>query len=643
MFAFPLKGWDGSGRHEGRLDLSTLRRNWIGACAALGLAAVFAALPGVAGANEEPEWRHATALTGEPKYPANFKHFDYVNPDAPKGGRVRLASPGSFDTLNIFLPKGDPAPGVQLVYESLTTPSLDELDISAAYGLIADALKYPPDYSWVSYRLNPAAKWQDGQPITPDDVIWSFETLREINPQIAGYYTHVTKVEAAGEREVKFTFDQAGNRELPHIVGQLEILPKHWWEGTDANGKQRNIRETTLELPMGSGPYKVKSVDPGRSVVLERDPNYWGANLPAQIGQNNFDLIQYESYLDQTVLLEAFKADRFDFRAENSAKNWATGYDFPAKNQGKVILETYPDKASGVMQAMVPNLRREKFQDPRVRRALNLAFDYESLNRTVFFGQYKRVSSYFENTDLAARGLPSPDELAILEPLKDKIPPDVFTKPYENPVGGSPEKQRENLREAVRLFKEAGWTLQNGKMINGKGGPFTIEFLSQSPNDERFVSPYGQALKRIGIDLTIRVVDSAQYVNRFRSFDFDLVMTVWGQSLSPGNEQRRYWGSKAADIEGSENYAGIKDPAVDALIERVIFAKNRADLVTAVKALDRVLLAHDYVIPAWTLDYDRFAYWNRFSRPEKLPEYSFGFPTVWWYDPTKAAAIGGGG
>lgn len=591
----------------------------------------------------EPVWRHASALTGEPRYPEGFEHFDYVNPDAPKGGRVRFGVYGGFDSTNVYLSKGDAAPGVSLVYETLMTDSLDELDISAAYGQIADGLKYPDDYSWVIYRLNADAKWQDGQPVTVDDVIWSFETLKEINPQLAYYYSHAVKAEPVGEREVKFTFDAPGNRELPHIMGQLPVLPKHWWEGTDASGKQRDIRQTTLEPPMGSGPYKVKEIVPGRTVVMERDPNYWGARKPFAIGQDNFDILSYESFLDMDVLLQAFKADKLDFRAENSAKNWATGYEFPAKDEGRVILETYPDKASGVMQAFVPNLRRDKFKDPRVRRALNLAFDFETLNRTVFYGQYSRVSSFFENTELAARGLPSSEELAILEPLKDKIPASVFTTPYTNPVGGSPEKARENLREAVRLLGEAGWTFKGNKLVNAAGEQFTIEFLSAQPNDERYMGPYAQALQRIGIKTDIRTVDSSQYVNRLRSFDFDMVTMVWGESLSPGNEQRRYWGSAAADTEGSENYAGIKDPAIDALIERVIFTKDRADLITATKALDRVLLANDFVIPQWTLPYDRYAYWNRFERPATMPKYSFGFPNVWWWSEEKAKATGGGG
>lgn len=617
---------------------------WIGWAfgVVVGLAAVLPAP--FAAAADEPAWRHASALTGEPKYPPGFPHFDYVNPEAPKGGTVRLGVYGSFDNTNVYNAlKGDPAPGVSLVYEDLMAPSLDELDISASYGQLADALRFPDDYSWVEYRLDADARWQDGEPVTADDVVWSLSALKEINPQVAYYFSHVVEAKAVDARTVRFTFDAPGNRELPHIVGQLTVLPKHWWEGTDANGRKRDIRSTTLEAPMGSGPYKVRSIEPGRKVVMERDPNYWGAKKPFAIGQDNFDVLEFDSYLDTTVLLEAFKADKIDFRAENSAKAWATAYEFPAKAQGRVVLETYPRRASGVMQAFVPNLRRAKFADQRVRRALNLAFDFETINRTVFFGQYKRVASYFENTELAARGLPSPEELTILEPLRGQIPDSVFTTAYANPVGGSTEKARDNLREAVRLFAEAGWTFKGNRLVNAKGEPFTIEYLTDNPGDERIMTPYAQALQRIGIKVDVRTVDSAQYTNRIRSFDFDMIMNVWGESLSPGNEQRRYWGSAAAKTEGSENYAGIADPAIDKLIERVIFTKDRDDLVTATRALDRVLLAHDFVIPCWTLDYDRYAYWNRFDHPAKLPEYSFGFPTVWWWSAEKAKATGGGG
>ena len=605
------------------------------------LATLLPLLTGAPARAEEPEWRTATALGGEPRYAADFKHFDYVNPDAPKGGEARFGAEGGFDSTNVFLgTKGTPTVAVALAYETLFTPSLDEVDISASYPLLAEAMRYPSDYAWTEYRLDPRARWQDGEPVTVDDVIWSFETLKEIYPLFANYYNHVVKAEPAGERIVRFTFDAPGNRELPHILGQLYVLPKHWWQGNDASGKPRNIHETTLEPPLGSGPYKVTAVDPGRRVMLARDPNYWGAKLPASIGTNNFDRLIYEYYLDPTVMMEAFKADKYDFRAERSAKMWATGYDFPAKREGKVVTMTFPRNASGVMQALVPNLRLAKYQDMRIRRALNLAFDYETLKRTVFFDLYDRIDSYFFGTELAAKGLPSSEELALLEPLRDKLPPSVFAAPYANPIGGTSEAVRDNLRQAIALFAEAGWTIQNGKMRNAKGEPFRIEFLTNDQLNERYISPYAKALGRIGIDLDYRLVDDAQYQNRVRSFDFDMTIEAWGQTLSPGNEQREMWGSKAADNPGARNTTGIKNAAVDALIEKVVYASDRAALVTATRALDRVLLAGNYVIPLFYSMDNFYAYWNRFDHPKALPKYSVGFPDIWWYDANRAAAAG---
>lgn len=590
---------------------------------------------------EEPEWRTATALGGEPRYAADFAHFDYVNPDAPKGGEVRFGVESTFDSTNLFLgTKGTPTGAVVYAYESLFTSSLDELDISATYPQLAEAARYPSDYAWVEYRLDPRARWQDGEPVTVDDVIWSFDTLKEIYPLFTNYYNHVVKAESAGDRVIRFTFDAPGNRELPHILGQLYVLPKHWWQGKDASGKPRNIRETTLEPPLGSGPYKVTAVDPGRRVTLVRDPDYWGAKLPVSVGSNNFDRMTFDYYVDPTVLMEAFKADKYDFRSERSAKMWATGYDFPAKREGKVVTMTFPRNASGVMQALIVNLRLQKYQDARIRRALNLAFDYETLKRTVFFNLYDRIDSFYFGTELAARNLPSPDELALLEPLRDKLPPAVFTTPYANPVGGTPEAVRDNLRQAVALFAEAGWTIQNGKMRNAKGEPFRIEFLTNDQLNERYMAPYAKALGRIGIDLDYRLVDDAQYQNRTISFDFDMTTEVWGQTLSPGNEQREMWGSKAADLPGSRNSAGIKDAAIDALIDKVVYAGDRAALITATRALDRALLANNFLIPLFYSRVNFYAYWNRFGHPEALPKYSVGFPTVWWYDDAAAKAAG---
>lgn len=614
---------------------------------------IMAALLSIAGAGgaalaQQPadpaagEWIHATSLVGTPKYPEGFAHFDYVNPEAPKGGLARLSGSGpTFDTLNPILSKGVPADGLGLVFESLMDSSLDELDNSTQYGLLAEAMRYPADYSSVTYRLNANAKWQDGQPVTPEDVVWSFEKLVELNPSQRFYYQHVTKAEVTGDREVTFTFDQTGNRELPHILGQLNVLPKHWWEGTGADGKPRDIASGTLEPPLGSGPYRVSSVTAGRSISYERVPDYWGADLNVNIGRNNFDRIRYEYYRDLTVEFEAFKADEFDFWNENEAKRWQTGYDFPAFNEGKVKKELVTlEQTSGVMVGFVPNLRRSKFQDPRVRRALNYAFDFEDLNQNIFFGQYERINSFFYGLPLSWSGLPQGQELAYLEEVRSEVPESIFTEEYKNPVGGTPEAKRNNLREAVRLMQEAGYRLDGNKMIGPDGQPFSFELLLNGPTIERVAIPYQQSLSRIGIDMQIRTVDSSQFVARLRSRDFDMVYAGWGESNSPGNEQADYWGSAAADQESSRNYAGIKDPAVDALIQKIVFAPDRDSLVAATKALDRVMMADQYVIPSYTILADRIAYWDRFGHPDPYPRFNIGFPSVWWYDEAKAAQVG---
>jgi microcin C transport system substrate-binding protein len=592
-------------------------------------------------AAQEAQWRHGSALLGEPKYAPGFKQFDYVNPSAPKGGLVRLGAQGTFDSFNLAVAgvKGNPAMGLGLLFETLTTSSLDEP--SASYGLLAETFSYPEDYSSVSFRLRPEAKWHDGQPVTADDVIFSFEVLKANSPTYAFYYANVTKAEKTGEREVTFTFNEKGNRELPQIMGQLLVLPKHWWEGTDSEGRKRDVTQTSLEPPLGSGPYRLKSFDAGRNIAYERVKDYWGQNLNVNVGLNNFDEIRYEYYRDATVLLEAFKADRIDFRTENSARNWATGYEFPARQEGRVVLEEFPYRATGIMQAFVLNLRRDKFKDERVRRAFNLAFPFEELNKIVFYGLYERPSSYFYGLELASSGLPEGKELEILESVRDKVPPEVFTTPYKNPINDSPEATRNNLREADRLLREAGWEVKNGRRVNAKGEVLSVEMLGSSPNDERVFLPYKSVLDRLGIVTTVRTVDDVQYTNRTRSFDFDITSEVWPQSLSPGNEQREFWGSQAAHREGSRNLAGIADPAVDALIDRVIFAKDREELVAATKALDRVLLAHNYVVPQWTSLKQRTARWDRYSHPETMPRYGgAAFPSLWWYDEVKVAKTG---
>ncbi|MFL6818802.1 MAG: extracellular solute-binding protein [Bradyrhizobium sp.] len=608
------------------------------AVAPLGSATIPAAAQPATG---EPAWRHALSLFGDIKYPAGFKRFDYVNPDAPKGGLARMISIGTFDNFNIAVAgvKGSIAPSAALIYETLMSRSQDE--VATEYGLLAEAAAHPDDFAWVIYRLRKEARWHDGKPVTPEDVMFSIEVLKKYSPMYGSYYRHVVKTEKIGDHDIKFTFDSPGNRELPTIVGELIVLPKHYWEGTDSQGRKRDISATTLEPPLGSAAYRIRDFVAGRSVRLERVKDYWGANLPTQVGVNNFDELRFEFFRDNIVALEAFKADQADWIAENSAKQWATAYDFPAIAEKRVIKEEFPISDSGRMQGFVLNLRREQFKDARLRRAFNYAYDFEEMNKQLFYGQYKRINSYFEGTELAASGLPEGQELQLLEAVRDKVPAEVFTTPYSNPVGGNPEAVRANLREAMKLLKEAGYEIRDRKLVDAAGKPISVEILVQDPSAERISLFYKPSLERIGVTTSIRVVDDAQYQNRIRSFDFDMVTDVWGQSLSPGNEQREFWGSQSADQPGSRNTAGIKNPAIDALIEKVIFAKDRAGLVAATKALDRVLLWNFYVVPQFTYPFSRYARWDRFSHGEPLPKYGrSGLPSLWWYDAEKAGRIG---
>jgi microcin C transport system substrate-binding protein len=603
------------------------------------------ALPSPAAAQQsqaERAWRHGVSLFGELKYPADFKHFDYVNPDAPKGGSVRMIGLGTFDNFNEVVAglKGSLAAFAGVVSDSLMVPVLDEVETS--YGLLAEAVSYPADFASATFRLRAGARHHDGRPVTVEDVIFSMEAFKKYSPGHAAYYRHVAKMEQTGEREVAFILDAPGNREMPMIIGQLNVLAKHWWEGTDPSGKKRDVGATTLEPPLGNGAYRVKDFVAGRTVVYERVKDYWAKDLGVSIGRDNFDELRLEYFRDGTVALEAFKADQIDWRTENIAKNWATAYDFPAVRDKRVLLEEFPLRSRGIMQAVAFNTRREKFKDPRLRLAFNYAYDFEEMNKQIFFGQYKRITSYFEGTELACSGLPAGQELDILEKVRDKIPPEVFTKPYTNPVGGTRENIRSNLREAVRLLKEAGYEVRNQKLVDARTGePLSIEMLSEDPSVERVILFYKPSLERLGITVNVRTVDPAQYENRLRNWDFDIIVAVWPESLSPGNEQRDYWGSQAADTLGSRNYIGIKNPAVDALVDRVIFAKDRAELVAATRALDRVLLWNHYVVPQYSIDQTRTARWDRFGHPGVLPKYAEpAFPTVWWWDAEKAARIG---
>ncbi|MGB0084454.1 MAG: extracellular solute-binding protein [Rhodomicrobiaceae bacterium] len=577
------------------------------------------------------------SLIGTPKYGPDFKHFDYVNPDAPKGGSVRLSAVGTFDTLNMIPYKGNKAGGLNLIYDQLMSGSLDEP--STEYAHLAEWVSYPDDYSSVTYKLRKEARWHDGKPVTPEDVIFSLKVLKENNAQYAFYYKNVTKAEKTGDNEVTFYFDQKNNRELPQIVGQLTVLPKHFYE---EGGAARDPAKTWLEVPLGSGPYRIKSFEAGRYIAYERVKDYWGANLPVEVGQNNLDEVRFEYFGDRQVAFEAFKAGKIDFFNENSAKNWATAYDFPALRAGKVVKQgDIRLKNPEPMQAFVMNTRRPKFADPRVRQAFDLMFNFEWMNKTLFYGQYQRVSSYFENTELAASGLPQGKELDILDSVRNEVPPEVFTMEYKNPVNDSNSLvDRHNWREAARLMHEAGWEVKNDALVNAKTGePMSVEFLLVQPDFVRIVTPYKQALERLGIKVSIRVIDAAQYQARVNDFDFDIITDSFAQSESPGNEQRDFWGSEAAGRPGSRNTVGIKNPAVDKLVDRIIFAKDRAELVAACRALDRVLLWNHYVVPQFFAPTERIAYWNKYSHPATLPSRAVGFPTIWWYDEVKAAKL----
>jgi microcin C transport system substrate-binding protein len=611
---------------------------------ALGTASGLAAVsPAVAQtASGEPAWRHALSTFGDVKYPAGFKHFDYVNPAAPKVGVVRLFELGTFDNFNMVVQgfKGSIASGATMINQTLTTRSQDEP--ATAYGLLAEAAAYPDDFSYVIYRLSAAARWHDGKPVTSDDVVFSFDAFKKNSPMYSAYYRHIVKCERAGERDVRFTFDGPGNRELPSIAGEVPVLPKHWWEGTDAQGRKRDVTATTLEIPLGSAAYRIREFVAGRTLVLERVRDYWGKDFSHSLGQDNFDQLRFEFFRDDTVGREAFKADQLDWFTERSGKQWSTAYDFPAEREKRVVKEKFPDASSGRMQGFAFNLRRPLLADVRVRRAFNYAYDWEESDRQLSSGEYHRDSSYFDGIpELTSSGLPEGQELQILETVRDKVPAEVFTTPYKNPVGGNPEAARNNLREATRLLKEAGFEVRDRKLVDPAGKAVSVEFLSADPADERSLLFYKPYLERLGITVNIRTVDSVQYENRLRSFDFDITTFVWAQSLAPGNEQRDFFGSEAADRPGSRNLPGIKNPAVDALINRIIFAKDRAELVASCKALDRVLLWNCYVVPQFAGGFQRAARWDRFSHPEPLPKYGRdGFPNLWWWDAEKAAKTG---
>jgi microcin C transport system substrate-binding protein len=612
----------------------------------LGMAGL-AALMGIAiPAAAEDEWRTTSSLVGESKYGSDFKHYDYVNPSAPKGGTINSISTGTFDSFNPYIVRGAAAAGLAvqgfgggLLYDTLMEQATDEP--STSHPLIAEAFKYPDDYSSAVYRLDPRARWHDGKPITAEDVVWSFNVLKANSPAYNRYFANVTEAVAISDREVEFRFNQKGNRELPHVIGDLAILPKHWWEGTDASGKKRDITQPTLEPPLGSGPYRIERFKPGSEIVWKRVEDYWAADLPTNLGRNNFDQRRYVYIQDDNAEWQAFtKGGYEDVRPEASSRRWATAYEFPAIKAGDVVKKEFSTASGEPMQGFVMNLRRPQFQDRRIRQALTYALDFESMNRKLFFGFNTRTNSYFENSELASTGLPTGKELEILEKYRDKLPPELFTAEYKLPVYDNPQAERKYLRQVVQLFAEAGWKIQNGRMANEKtGAQFKVEILGNNPTDEVISNSYIETLRKIGIDASLRIVDPSQYINRIRNFDFDMVTSSLAQSQSPGNEQRDFWSSKAADAPGSRNLMGIKDPVIDELMERVIFATDRDDLVAATRALDRVLLWNFYVVPQWHRSVLWLAYWNKFGMPEKQPAYIGADIDSWWIDPEKEKAL----
>lgn len=568
---------------------------------------------------------HAAALFGEPKYAADFKHVDYVNLDAPKGGTFRTAIVGSFDSTNPFIIKGVPAGGVTSIYESLMTRTLDEPHTS--YGLIAKTIEIATDRSWVRFALRPEARWHDGKPITTDDVIWSFETLRDKGaPFYRTYYKSVRNAYKSGPNHVTFTFKRKNDRELPLIMGDLPILPKHFW----TDGKH-DFSKSNLDIPLGSGPYRVKSLQPGRRFVMERVKDWWAKDLPISQGFYNFDTIIYDYYRDKDVAFQAFLGGDADFRQENVAKNWAQGYVHPRVRNGDIVRQSIQHDLPTGMQGFIYNTRRPIFSDDRVREALNYAFDFEWSNRQLAFNSYKRSRSFFNNCYLASSGLPDDGERDLLMRYKSNLPPEIFTQPYKNPYNTGDGTIRDNLRHGLELLHDAGWELDSqGLLRDQKGKLFTFEILTDNPMFDRWLLPFVRNLRKMGIIVRLRTIDSAQYQNRMTDYDFDMTVTLIPQTLTPGNEQYTYWHSSQANVPGGNNLMGIKNPVVDYLVNKVIKARTEDELITATHALDRVLLWNHYVIPQWYSDRFNIAYASWLGHPAENPPYGLPVLETWW-------------
>ena len=574
------------------------------------------------------ETHHALSMYGDVKYGPDFTHFDYVNVKAPKGGMLKLGVVGTFDSFNPFISKGIPAAGLSpqsasYVWDSLTVRSLDEP--FTEYGLLAERMEMPEDRSWVIFHLRPQARFADGKPVTADDVKWTFDTLTSKGqPFYSYYYGSVASVDVLGPKSVKFTFKESNNRELPLIVGQLPVLPKHFWQ-------DREFDKVELQtLPLGSGPYRVASFKPGKWVVYERREDYWARDLPVNRGHHNFDRVVMEYFLDETVILEAFKGGAFDFRSENSAKNWATAYDSPALRKGEIIKEEISHELPAGMQGYIYNIRRPVFQNPVLREALAYALDFEWSNQNLFYGQYTRTRSFFENSEMAATGLPSKAELALLEPWRKVLPEETFSREYQPPRTDGSGSPRANLSKAQGLLKSAGYSIRDNQLFTPDGTPVKFEILLYSPAFERITLPFVRNLKVLGVEATVRRIDPQQYTERLRNFDFDMVVATFGQSTSPGNEQRDFWSSDAADRPDSRNLIGIKNPAIDDLVEKLIQADTREELVTRTQALDRALQWGHYVIPQWHIDRYRLAYRHYLKHPKTVPPYGLS-TDIWWY------------
>ncbi len=577
------------------------------------------------------EPRHGLSAFGVLKYPPGFSHFDYVNPDAPKGGRLSMIGTAgriTFDSFNNFILKGDPAQGLGLLFDSLMTRALDETD--AIYGLVASSAEVAPDGKSVVYHMRPQAKFADGSAVTAEDAVFSFETLKEKgHPSLALPLRDVTKAEALDPHTVRYTFEGDLTRDLPLIVATLPLLSKAYYT-------EHPFKQTSLDRPLGSGPYKIAAFKPGTYVTYKRRPDYWAKDLNVNRGRFNFDELRYEYYRDRTLELEGLLSGIFDLREEFTSVNWATSYNVPAVKDGRLIRLTLPDDSPSGAQGFFINTRRDKFKDPRVREALGLAFDFEWSNKNLFFGLYDRTHSFFQNSDMMAVGPPSAEELKLLEPFRDRLPQEVFGKPYLPPVTDATGRNRENLRRAKELLNAAGFTDYQDP---GDGKVLDVEILTFSPSFERIINPYVQNLKKIGINASLRRVDPAQYERRMKTFDFDVTTQRYTMNLTPSVELKSFWGSEAAGIDGSFNLAGISDPVVDALIDKVVAAKTRDELVTATRAVDRVLRTGHYWVPHWYKASHNLAFWNKFSRPSIKPKYARGVITTWWFDPARAAEL----